>query len=66
MKLKKLQLKKDTIAELTASEASSIHGGEEAAAAKTANSTEHGFTCCWCTDIDIIVSGTATPGTYTE
>lgn len=64
MELKKLNLKKDTIAELTSSEANSIIGGE--VAAKTRNSTNKGFTCCWCTDVVILPGPATPPTTYTN
>ncbi|WP_338648510.1 class I lanthipeptide [Flavobacterium sp. KS-LB2] len=40
--MKKLRLNKEKIAQLSDQEASSIQGGG------TANSTNAGFTCCWC------------------
>jgi natural product precursor len=44
---KKLVLKKEKVAELTNAEMSNLKGG-----ARTCNSTNNGFTCCLCTDIE--------------
>ena len=48
---KKLSLKKEKITELSKEAQVNIKGG--LAAAGTANSSDHNFTCCWCTDIHI-------------
>ncbi len=47
---KKLSLNKERVAELSKEAQVKITGG---AAAKSGGSTNHGFTCCWCTDIHI-------------
>ncbi len=41
--MEKLKLNKERISKLTATELDSLHGGG------TANSSDHNFTCCWCT-----------------
>lgn len=46
MTMKKLKLNKQRIAKLSNQEASSVMGGG------TDNSTNRGFTCCWCTGGD--------------
>ncbi len=50
---KKLSLNKERVAELSKEAQGKITGG---AAAKTGSSTDHGFTCCWCTQIEVHVS----------
>ncbi|WP_136468898.1 class I lanthipeptide [Flagellimonas onchidii] len=40
----KLKLNKEKIAKLTKEQASSVNGGG------TNHSTQHNFTCCWCTN----------------
>lgn len=43
---KKLSLNKERVAELSKEAQVKIKGG---AAAKTGSSSDHKFTCCWCT-----------------
>ncbi|MCW3162123.1 class I lanthipeptide [Chryseobacterium oryctis] len=53
MSKKKLSLKKEKITSLTKSDMDSIKGGvaqlENDLAAGSAGSSNHDFTCCWCT-----------------
>lgn len=50
MKTKKLSLKKEKVSRLSAAQMNKAVGGlaELEAGARTCNSTQHGFLCCWC------------------
>ncbi|MDR2206066.1 MAG: class I lanthipeptide [Flavobacteriaceae bacterium] len=61
--MQKLTLKKEKIKELSLSQMNQVvGGGEEDRAAGTAKSSYHGFTCCWCTNIDTTTPKSASGG----